>query len=167
MLRLALDQNFPVPLLDSLQRWLPADTEIQSIASMDTRLPLLSDRNLFIALKDLGVDGLVSNNWRMLNQESEVASIIHTKAIAIFIKGMGHDPIRAAGALLLDLPNLAERVIPGVGNVFLLSHDRRRPTNAWQSLESIAGRHKVSASTLWKAQKPSEEEIGSLRAHMA
>lgn len=38
MLRLALDQNFPMPLLASMSEWLPPDVELTHIRELDQRL---------------------------------------------------------------------------------------------------------------------------------
>jgi hypothetical protein len=93
-LRLALDQNFPKPLLEDLQRWLPTEVEVVHITDIDSRLSPLSDRELIIALRQLGFDGLVTNNWRMLNIDSEIAAIIATNSVVVAMKKMGDDAIR-------------------------------------------------------------------------
>ena len=111
-LRLALDQNFPLPLLRANREWLPRDLDLRHVTEIDPRLSDVSDRELFIALYQLGFDGLVTNNWRMLNIEREVAAIIQTKATVVATKGMGDDAIRPAGALMLELPDLAQRISP-------------------------------------------------------
>lgn len=145
MLRLALDQNFPLPLLNSMQRWLPSGMELTHLTQIDARLSDVSDRQLFIALYQMGWDGLVTNNWRMLNIENEVAAIVKTKATVIALKGMGDDPIRPAGALLLELPGLATRVKPGRSNVFLLNYDHRMAEDGWTWLTKVAERRSTTA----------------------
>lgn len=72
-------------------------------------------------------DGLVKN-YTMLDVPEEVAAIVKTKAVVVAVEALGHDPIRAVGALLLELPGLARRVRP---NVFRLNYARRRPEDAW------------------------------------
>lgn len=160
-LRLALDQNFPKPLLASVQDWLPEDLEIVHLDSLDRRLGAVSDRELFIALKQLGLDGLITNNYRMLNIASEVAAIVATKAVVVAVQGMGDDPIRAAGALLLELPGLRGRVVPKVSNVFLLNYAHRRPEDAWNYLKRIAERDGVPPDTLWQSVKLSQTELNA------
>lgn len=46
----------------------------------------------------------------MLNLPREIAAIVATKAVVVAMKDMGDDAIRAAGALLLELPGLADRI---------------------------------------------------------
>jgi hypothetical protein len=158
-LRLALDQNFPVPLLASMERWLPSDVTLTHLTRIDPRLSDVSDRQLFIALHQMGWDGLVTNNWRMLNIENEVAAIVKTNATVVAMKGMGDDPIRPAGALLLELPGIAARIKPGRSNVFLLNYDHRQPEDGWAWLTRVADRRKTTAIELWTAHAPSDEEM--------
>jgi hypothetical protein len=158
-LRLALDQNFPQPLLESLHLWLPRDVDLTHLTQIDPRLSDLSDRDLFIALSQLGWDGLVTNNWRMLNIEHEIAAIVATKATVVAMKGMGDDPIRPAGALLLALPGIAKRTRPGHSNVFLLSYAHRHAEGGWDHLKKVAERRGVTADDLWNEHRPSVEEL--------
>ncbi len=82
-----------------MRPWVPTDIDLTSVRKIDPALSDLSDRNLFIALKQLGFDGLVTNNYKMLNVPEEIAAIVSTKATVIAVVGLGHDPIRAVGAL--------------------------------------------------------------------
>lgn len=160
VLRLALDQNFPQPLLHSLRPWLrPTDVDVQHLTEIDERLSDLTDRQLFIALHQLGYAGLVTNNYRMLNIDTEVAAIVETKAIVVAMKGMGESPIRPAGALLLELPRLAQRVKPGRSNVFLLQYEHRPARDGWDRLQVIATRQDLSVSTLWSEVRPTDAEM--------
>ncbi len=103
-LRLDLDQNFPTPLINAVRDYLPGDLDLRSLREIDSRLSDLDDRPLFIALHQLGWDGLVTNNYKMLDVPTEIAAIVKTKAIVIAVDGLGHDPLRAVGALLLRAP---------------------------------------------------------------
>jgi len=53
-LRLALDQNFPTPLINAVRGYLPVDIEVLSLREIDPRLSDLDDRPLFIAPHQLG-----------------------------------------------------------------------------------------------------------------
>lgn len=158
-LRLALDQNFPRPLLHAVAEYLPPELEIVHIRELDPRLSDVSDRALFIALRQLGFDGLITNNWRMLNIPQEIAAIVATKAVVVAMQDMGADAIRAAGALLLELPGLVTRLKPDVANVFLLHYARRQPRSGWEYLQEAANREGITPGELWKAVKPSAEEL--------
>jgi hypothetical protein len=100
-LRLALDQNFPTPLIEVVRQYLPADLQLTILHRIDPALSELSDRELFIALNQLDLDGLITNNYKMLDVPEELAAIVAAKAVVVAVEGLGHDPIRAVGALLL------------------------------------------------------------------
>lgn len=160
-LRLALDQNFPLPLLVAMRDWLPAGVDLKHVKEIDKRLCVASDRELIIALSQLGYDGLVTNNYKMLFVPHEVAAIIATKAVVIALEKMGDSPIRPAGALMLELPDLERRLLPNQPNVIRLHYTHRRPTNGWDCLQHAAGqRHDgVTADDLWTLNRPTEEEL--------
>ena len=99
-LRLALDQNFPTPILPALADFI-VGIELVPLRKIDHRLSTLDDRTLVVALHQLGVQGLVTNNYKMLKNPKELAAIVATKLTVFAIEGVGDDPIRATGALLL------------------------------------------------------------------
>lgn len=121
--RLALDQNFPTPILRALDDYI-VDVELIPLRAIDTRLSTLDDRSLVIALQQLGFLGLVTNNYKMLKNPRELAAIIATKLTVFAIEGVGDDPIRATGAVLLDLPGALKRLDTRKGQVFWM-----RPRN--------------------------------------
>lgn len=155
-LKLALDQNFPTDLLSAVSEWLPTEVHIDHIAQIDRRLSDLDDDRLVIALRQIGYDGLVTNNYKMLEVPHEIAAIVATKSVVIATVKMGHDPIRAAGALLLELPGLPDRLLPNVANVFWLSYERRKPGPAWDFLIKTANKLGIPPSDLWDEHKPSD-----------
>ena len=115
--RLALDQNFPTPILDRIAPFLQ-DIEFVPLRHIDQRMPTLDDRQLIIALHQAKWAGLVTNNYRMLENPSELAAIVATKLSVFAVAGVGDDPIRATGAILLDLPAAIKRLDSRKGQVF-------------------------------------------------
>jgi hypothetical protein len=158
-LRLALDQNFPTPLLAAIHDYLPQEISLTHLTMIDDRMPDLDDRPLIIALHQMGWDGLVTNNYRMLNVPEEIAAIVQTKTIIVAVERLGHDPIRAVGALLLELPTLPQRVQPKVSNVFDLNYQPSPPKDAWDYLKRAAGRRHQEVSTLWSSVRLSPDEL--------
>ena len=158
-LRLALDQNFPTPLINAIRDYLPTDLEVRSLREIDHRLSDLEDRPLFIALHQLGWNGLITNNYKMLDVPSEIAAIVKTKAIVIAVEGLGHDPLRAVGALLLELPGLPERIRPRTSNVFRLAYRRRLPEEAWAYFQRAAQRLDQDPNNLWRRVGVTDAEL--------
>jgi hypothetical protein len=162
VLRLAFDQNFPTPLIDQLGAYLPEDLTLAALRLIDPRLTSLDDRPLIIALSQLGWDGLVTNNYKMLREPREIAAIVATKVTVFAVEGLGHDPLRAAGAFLLDLPGLEGRLRRNVANVFLVRYPQRRPQPGWSFLEQSARRRGTTADAMWRDNRPSAAELRTL-----
>jgi hypothetical protein len=160
-LRLALDQNFPTPLINAIRSSIPFGIELRSLREIDPRLSDLDDRPLIIALHQLGWDGLITNNYKMLDVPAEIAAIVKTKLIVIAIEGLGHDPLRAVGALLLELPGIADRLRPRTSNVFRLAFRRRASEDAWRYLQRAAERLGQDADQLWRRVRVSDEEFAA------
>lgn len=158
-LRLALDQNFPANLIRQIADYLPDDLELRTLHDIDPRLSGLDDRPLIIALHQLGWSGLVTNNYKMLYEPHEVAAIVMTKSVIVAVEGLGHDPLRAAGAVLLELPGLVDRLLPDRSNVFRLRYQRRKPEDGWVYLTEAAKRRGGSQDALWRQHRPTAEEL--------
>ncbi len=158
-LRLALDQNFPVSLLRAIRTYLPSEILVNSLYEIDPRLSDLDDRPLIIALYQMGWHGLITNNYKMLNVAEEIAAMVKTKVVVVAIESRGHDPLRAAGALLLELPGLIGRVRPGKSNIFLLRYAQRPPREAWKYFQRAAERLHRPADSLWQEVGVTDEEL--------
>lgn len=136
-LRLALDQNFPTPILNAVADYL-VDIELVPLSRIDVRLSSLEDRQLVIALHQLGFPGMVTNNYKMLKNPKELAAIIATKLTVFAIEGVGHDPIRATGAVLLDLPGALKKLDTRRGQVFWMRPRNPTPEDPMKLFEVAA-----------------------------
>lgn len=160
-LRLAFDQNFPTPLIRRLADFLPEPLELGPLHQIDPRLTGLDDRPLIIALHQLGWNGLITNNYRMLYEPREVAAIVATRSVVVAVEGLGHDPLRAAGALLLELPGLERRLIKDRSSVFLLRFRRRHADDGWTYLAEAARRRDEQPNAVWRRHRPTAEDSRS------
>jgi hypothetical protein len=129
-LKLALDQNFPVLILNAAA--LLPEVEISPIRKIDPRLSDLDDRKLLIALHQLGWQGLITNNYKMLRVPVEIAAIVKTKLVVFAVEGIGDDPLRATGAVLLHLPSVAKQIQTGKAKVFSVNPRAPQPEDAWE-----------------------------------
>lgn len=156
--RLALDQNFPTPILEVLADYMP-EVELVPLKAIHPTLPTLTDRQLVIALSQMGWAGLVTNNYKMLQVPSELAAIMKTKLGIFAIEGTGGDPVRATGALLLDLPGILKDFVPGAGGIYLMRPRRPRPNVPWELFTSAAKRNDREVGELYDEVKVSAEEL--------
>jgi hypothetical protein len=157
--RFALDQNFP-PLLPGVNTLLP-EVDIANIRDIDVRMPRLSDRDLVLALYQLGWHGLITNNYKMLWQPVEIAAIVKTKLTVFAVQGLGDDPVRAAGAVLLDLPGALKRIAPGKSHVFLVNPRNPLPKESWEYFREAATRRNVLPDKLYQEVKVTDSELAS------
>lgn len=158
-LRLALDQNFPTPLINAVRPYLPPELELASLREIDPALSDLDDRSLIVALARRGWDALITNNYKMLDVPEEIGAIISTKLTVIAVVGLGHDPLRAVGALLAELPALVTRIRAGRSNVFKLAYRSRDPEDGWEYLKRVAERRSVTAQEMWEQVRVSADEL--------
>jgi hypothetical protein len=156
--RLALDQNFPTPILSALSKFI-VDIELISLRAIDPRLSTLDDRALIIALHQLGFPGLVTNNYKMLKNPKELAAIIATKLTVFAIEGVGGDPIRATGAVLLDLPGALKRVDSRKAQVFWMRPRNPTPEDPMSLFERAAAHQHRPAGDFLAEVAVSREEL--------
>lgn len=159
-LRLALDHNFPTPILAVLERYLP-DLDLVPIKAIDHRMPDLGDRELILALHQAGWPVLVTSNHKMLRNPKELAAILRTKLTVVAIEGVGDDMLRATGALLLDLPGIVKRLRPDAAQIFHLRPRDPRPNDAWDYFTRAATHAGREAPDLYDEVKVTDTELTS------
>jgi len=157
--RLALDQNFPLKLVRSIEGAVPLGVELHSIFEIDPRLSDMDDRPLIIALAQLGFDAVATLNYRMLDVPEELGAIVATRIGFVCIRAAGHNPVKATGALLLELSNLPNTFRDRKNHILDLRYEPRRATDGWAYLTKIAEREGISAADLYKRVKPSAVEL--------
>lgn len=104
---------------------------------------------------------MVTNNYKMLSNPKELTAILKTRLSVFAIEGVGHDPIRATGALLLDLPGAVRRMRETSGRVFWLRPRNPQPQDAWELFRRAADRLHTDASALYEDVKDGDEELTS------
>lgn len=109
VLRLALDHNFPLPVVTALRPSI-AGVSLESVSEIDARLPLADDWQVILALSQKGYDGLVTQDAKMLNLAKELLVMEQTKLTVIAIESTGHHPVAATGILLAHLDRLRLRI---------------------------------------------------------
>lgn len=157
-LPLVLDVNFPEPILSCLDEFM-VDVELIPLRRINPRLIELDDRPLILALRQEGFDWLVTNDSRMLRNPSEIAAILKADMKLFAIEGTGGDPLRATGALLLDLPGAINRATPGRAEVFWSRPRSPAPQQPWDLLVTAANHRHQAARELYDEVKVSDAEM--------
>ena len=160
-MRLPLDQNFPEPILERLEPWM-GEIQLLPLRAIDEELTRLDDRDLLIALKQLKFEGLVTLNYKMLRNPKELAAVLKTKLNIFAVEGVGHDPIRATGALLLDLRPAVNAIESGNTGVFWLKPRSPKPQDPWELFERAAQNHGEDAATLYERVKVSDADLEAI-----
>jgi hypothetical protein len=156
-MKFALDQNFPVPLVNAMADFIPPDLELLHVHKLDPAFSELSDADLILALSAQGIDCLITTDYHMLDDPQTVAAMVAAKMNVIVVESAGHDPLRASGALFLELPGIAGRLAGREGQViYIPKYKPRVPRPAWNYLTEIASKHDTTAGELFKEHRPDE-----------
>ena len=134
----ALDENFPERLLLEIIQTYTPELDLRPIRSIDARLTGgLPDHRLILALHQLGIEGLVTNDDSMLALPEVLAIVEQTGFTIVVCRRTGHDPLVATGLLLTHLARIARRHVRGTAQVWRLSAPDRGP-ETFRSLASSA-----------------------------
>lgn len=156
-LRFALDQNFPEPILSCLDRFI-IDIQLVPLRAIHPDLPDMSDRRLLVVLDQISWPGLVTNNHKMMQNPSEIAALLNTKLTMFVVEGVGHDPIRATGAVLLDLPGALRKMVPDKPQVFWMRPRNPEPQKPWDLFIRAAERQHRAPAELYEELRVTEAE---------
>ena len=158
----ALDQNFPTPIVATLQQYMP-EADLVAIADIHPRMPTLEDWQVLLALHTdkRPWDGLVTNDADMLALPKEMAVLIQTKLTLVIAEAAGHDPLRATGLVLTHLPWICKKTSPDASQVWLLRATQKAHEEPWSLLAEIGRRRGGSAKDHFRANKLSEAELST------
>ena len=104
-----LDHNFPWQVTDL--PW-PEHLRLTRLADYDASLiQHYDDWQVFDALNRRGdVDGFITNDAKILHLAREMVVLSRTRLALVVAAGVGHDPIRATGLVMLYLGQITHRL---------------------------------------------------------
>ena len=160
MPRFALDQNFPTPIINVLREYL-VEAELVSIRDIDSRMPMLADWEILLALHrhSAGWDGLVTTDSSMVKLPRELSVLLQTKLTLIVAQAAGHDPLKATGLVLAHLPSICKQTKTGTAQLWLLSAKTRPPHDPWKLLATLAKRYRTKPNVLYKQHQLTKDEL--------
>lgn len=157
-MKLALDQNFPVALVEAMVGFLPPALELVHVHKVDPSFSELTDAELVVALAASGIDCLVTTDYHMLDDPETISAIVAAKMNLLVVKSAGHDPLRASGALLLELPGIEDRLSGGEGKVICIPKYRTKEAKpAWEYLTLIARKRGETGIDLFRRHRPNRD----------
>jgi hypothetical protein len=158
----ALDQNFPLPIVEGLRDWLEADAQLAPIAEIHDEMATLDDWQVLLALHTdaRSWDGLITTDARMLNLPRELAVLCQTKLTLVVAVAAGHDPIKATGLVLAHISNVCRRTRPDRAQVWRLATVARDADDPWEYLDRAARRRDETASEAFARERLSESDLG-------
>ena len=161
MLRFALDEDFPETILNGLGIGIP-EAELTPIRSINKRLLGMDDWQLLLSLHHLGEwDGLLTTDARMLKLPRELSVIHQTKLTVVVVEESGHDPVRAAGLLLVHLPMICRKTVRTEPQIWKLSARDRNHERPFDELARLAAHRGSNARKLFHEHRLTKAELTS------
>ncbi len=156
----ALDQNFPEPIIEALNDFIP-EAELVPLRDVDPLLAEIDDWQVFVALHhhERPWDGVISNDVRMLNLPREMAVRRQTNLTLVVAHDAGHDPIRATGLLFTHLGYVCRNTTQDHAQVWELRANNRPGHDAWYYLERMADHRSVDVDALWREWRLTRPEL--------
>lgn len=159
--RFALDEDFPDTILEALKLGV-REAELVPIRKIDERLRQMDDWRLLLSLSHLGSwDGLISADSNMLKLPREISVLHQTHLTLVVVERAGHDPIRAAGLILVHLPGICEKTVKSKGQIWRLSASTKNHDDPWEELKKIAQHQNTSVKSLFEAHKLKKKVLAS------
>jgi hypothetical protein len=158
----ALDQNFPEPIIQALNDYIP-EAELVPLREVDPLLAEIDDWEVLLALHhhERLWDGLITNDRRMLNLPREMAVLRQTNLTLVVAHDSGHDPIRATGLLFTHLGFICRHTTSDESQVWELQARNRPAEDAWHHLERIAKHQNRDAESLWRSARLTNAELAA------
>jgi hypothetical protein len=160
-LRLALDHNFPRPIIDVVMKLVPeADLLPLQTFNDGGMLATLPDWKLLVALhRKPDVHGLVSMDEDFKSKPKELVTLRQTRLSAVVVSGVGHDPVRATGLVLHKLPQICGQHTDRRAQLWYLSSGPAQACDITDELDRLARRRDTTSAALLKDNRLSRRQL--------
>ena len=157
----ALDQNFPLPIVDSLRAWLAADADLVPIADVHSGMTTLEDWEVLLALHTdkRAWDGLITTDSSMLSLPRELSVLCQTKLTLVVAMAAGHDPIKATGLVFAHISNVCSRTRPDAAQVWRLAATAKPAEDPWDYLGRAAKRKGETAQQAFARERLAADDL--------
>ena len=161
MRRFALDQNFPLPIVNVLARYI-VEAELLPLSSIDPALTRdTEDWQVLLALHKHADhwDGLITTDSGMLLLAREMAVLCQTKLTLVVAEGVGHDPVKATGLVLAHLPGICAKTDPTKPQLWVLRAVTQAHDEPWERLRRIAQQQRRDVKDLFREVKATQKDL--------
>jgi hypothetical protein len=150
----ALDHNFPDPIVAVLTEF-QTDAQLVRVDRIDKQLADLDDWELLLALHHHPEpwDGLITTDSSILNQGTELATLIQTKLTLVVALASGHNPVKASGLLFAYLAGICQRTRADKPQVWTLNAVNRAHDEPWALLKRYAEHNNRTVDDVWAEHK--------------
>jgi hypothetical protein len=157
----ALDQNFPEPIIQALEEFIP-EVNLVPLREIDPLLTAeMEDWQIMLSLHHHADqwDGLITNDHHILTLPREMAVLRQTNLSLVVVQSLGHDPIRATGLLFMHLEYIGRETTPDRPQVWRLSARSTPGEEPWKYIERIARQQNRRPNTVWNEARLTTAEL--------
>lgn len=139
------DENFPFHIGNL--KWPPA-VKISRLVNIAPSLQSVDDWQVINGLHRRGdIHGLITNDGRMLNLPREMVALSCSKLALIVTDGVGNDPIRATGLVMVHLQDVVKQ-LSGYPQIFRLHPSQVKKQKVKDQIDKVAGQFNTKSSTM-------------------
>ena len=102
---------------------------------------------------------MITNDEALLSLPKEMTVLSQTGLTLVVVRGEGHNPIRAVGALLCHLTHICHHTIPGTAQIWRLRVTQKNAEPVHDFLETIATKTKTTVARLVAANKLAADDL--------
>jgi hypothetical protein len=140
MPRFGVDQNFPEPLLEAARPFLAEWYGVEMIKYISEDLIRdKEDWQVMLALHQLGWDGLIGLDAKILSLPREMAVVEQTRFTLVAIESAADDPLRAIGQFLVYARRIGKEFDPARAQVFRIGRPQAfQEMSPWDCFTKIS-----------------------------
>lgn len=120
----------------------------------------MEDWEVVASIASTGSRGLISGDPNMIHVPRVIPAVIQTKVALVLVDALNHNPVKATGALLLDIGGIARTLRNEEGPaIFIVKHSAPEMIDPKSILVQRAERHDVKHRQLMDREKLTPEEL--------
>lgn len=157
----ALDHNFPIPIVATLEPFMP-EAELVPIGHIDPRLAgMQDDWRILLALHHHARpwEGLITTDSGMLTLPRELSVLHQTRLTLVVAEASGHDPSMATGLVLAHLPHICKFTRRDLAQIWVLRTKSKDFQQPWDHIGRMASRQGKSTKEVFDTNKLSDHEF--------